>query len=87
MLKKLLSILENIVIIVVAFFAGNVAYSKLVAIHANSCCRTPGACPIYACEIDSPDFYKYTLLAAAVVFCGALIIFLIFNTIKLLFKR
>jgi hypothetical protein len=87
MLKKIFSIIENIIIIVLAFFGGKYCYNNLIIVHANSCCRHSMNCPIYACEVDSPGFYKYYFLAAGAVFCAALIIFLIINTIKVLFKR
>ena len=87
MVKKIFSILENIIVIILAVVGGNWCYSKLIPLHAESCCSHGGACPIYACEVDSPEFYKYTLLAAGVVFCAALVIFLIINTIKVIFKK
>ena len=87
MLKKLLSIIENITIIILSFYGGRYCYNNVLIVHANSCCIHNTSCPIYVCEVDSPGFFKYYLLAAGTVFCGALIIFLIFNTIKLLFKK
>ena len=87
MLKKIFSIIENIIIIVLAYFGGKYCYNNVLIVHANSCCRHSTNCPIYACEVDSPDFYKYYFLAAGTVFCVALIIFLIINTIKVLFKK
>ena len=87
MLKKIISILEYIIVIVIAFFGGRYCYYNVITVHEKSCCLNGGICPIYACEIDSPDFLKYVLLAAGTIFCASLVILLSLNTIKLLFKK
>ncbi len=87
MLKRILIIIENIIIIVAAFFGAKIAYGKLLIVHANSCCSSGGECPIYACEASSPDFAKFTLLAVAIVICVTIIIFVFINTIKKIFGK
>lgn len=86
-MKKILRLIESVVLAIVFGIVTMFLYNKLVEVHTASCCTGLTECPLYACVSTSPDLLKFTLFAAGVVLCAILTIAFVVAFFKDLLTR